>query len=281
LLPFVGSENTDMSNRKKRLKMQIAAAAAFALLLLAAVLLAGVIAPNDPYRTNATLIRTPPCADYPFGTDNMGRCVFSRVLYGGRTTITATFFLVAVSFGIGTFIGILCGFYGGLFDRILMRIADIFLSFPQMVVAIAVAGILGGGLTGAMVALGITMWVAFARLARSHTIAIRNEPYIMTAQLAGKSGLYIMTRHILPNILAPILTNALTQIGTTMIGISGLSFLGLGVVPPTAEWGSMISEGRAYIQIAPWTVLFPALATVLTITVFNYLGDVVMDYRNL
>lgn len=270
-----------MKNRKKKLKMHIAVALTFALLLLAAVLLAGVITPNDPYRSNSALIRTPPCPAYPFGTDNMGRCVFSRVLYGGRTTIAATFFLVAVSFGIGSFIGILCGFYGGLADRILMRIADIFLSFPQMVVAIAVAGILGGGMAGAMMALGITMWVTFARLARSHTVSIRKEPYIMTAQLSGRSGIYIMTRHILPNILAPILTNALTQIGTTMIGISGLSFLGLGVIPPTAEWGSMISEARAYIQIAPWAVFFPAAATVVTITIFNYLGDAVMDYRNL
>lgn len=260
--------------------MQIYIAAAFVFLLLVAVILAGKIAPNDPYRTNATLIRLAPCREYPFGTDNLGRCVFSRVLFGGRTTIAATFFLVAISFGIGTFIGILCGFYGGVFDRIFMRIADIFLSFPQMVVAIAVAGILGGGMAGAMVALGITMWVAFARLARSHTISIRNEPYIMTSILAGKGGVYIMFRHILPNILAPVLTNALTQIGTTMIGLSGLSFLGLGVIPPTAEWGSMISEGRAYIQIAPWTVLFPALATIVTITLFNYLGDAVMEYRN-
>ncbi len=274
------SDREIMNSRKQRLRRQIFIAGALIFLLLAAVVLAGKIAPNDPYRTNAALIRHAPCREYPFGTDNLGRCVFSRVLYGGRTTIAATFFLVAVSFGIGTSIGISCGFYGGIFDRILMRIADIFLSFPQMVVAIAVAGILGGGMAGAMAALGITMWVAFARLARSHTISIRNEPYILAAVLAGKSGGYIMFRHILPNILAPILTAALTQIGTTMIGISGLSFLGLGVIPPTAEWGSMISEGRAYIQIAPWTVLFPALATIVAITLFNYLGDVVMEYRN-
>ena len=266
---------------RRQLLIRIGIAAAIAMLLIVVVVFAGAFAPNDPYQTNAAFIRKPPCAEYPLGTDNLGRCVLSRVIYGGRTTIAATFFLVAVSFVIGTVIGILCGLFGGIVDRFLMRIADVTLAFPQMVIALAVAGILGGGLGGALIALGITMWVSFARLARSHTLSIKNEPYIQTALLAGKSTGYIVLRHILPNIMAPILTNALTQIGMTMIGISGLSFLGLGVVPPTAEWGSMINEARAYIQIAPWAVLAPAVATIITIIVFNYLGDAVMDYRDL
>ena len=267
--------------KRKKIIRRMVIAGVLAGLLLVIVTFAGVFAPNDPYTTNALMIRKAPCAEFPFGTDNLGRCVLSRVIYGGRTTISATFFLVALSFVVGTIIGMLCGYFGGIIDYLLMRLADIMLSFPQMVVAIAVAGILGGGLNGAMIALGITMWVGFARLARSHTLSMKNEPYILTAKLAGKSPFYIMIRHILPNILAPILTNALTQIGTTMIGLSGLSFLGLGIVPPAAEWGSMINEARAYIQIAPWSVLFPALATIITITVFNYLGDVVMDYRDI
>ena len=270
---------TKSEKTRKKLMRRIIIASVIAILLILVVTFAGFFAPNDPYATNAKFIRKPPSLSHPFGTDNLGRCVFSRILYGGRTTIAATFFLVAISFLIGTLIGVLCGYFGGIVDHLLMRFADIMLSFPQMVVAIAVAGILGRGLKGAMIALGITMWVGFARLARSHTLSIKNEPYIKTAILAGKSTGYIMLRHIMPNILAPILTNALTQIGTTMIGLSGLSFLGLGVVPPSAEWGSMISEARAYIQIAPWAVLFPALATIITITVFNYLGDAVMDYR--
>ncbi len=261
------------------LKIRILITAAAALILLLAVVFAGAVAPNDPYTTNALAIRKPPCAAYPFGTDNLGRCVFSRVLYGGRTTIAATFFLVFLSFVIGTFIGMICGYLGGWADRVLMRIADILLSFPQMVVAIAVAGILNGGMKGAMIALGITMWVSFARLARSHTMSIRQEAYISSAVLAGKSGLSIICTHVFPNLLAPLFTNALTQVGTTMIGLSGLSFLGLGVIPPTAEWGSMINEARAYIQIAPWAVLAPAAVTILTIVVFNYPGDLVIEYR--
>ena len=257
--------------------MIIASIFAGALVLIA--IFSGVLAPNDPYTTNSELIRHAPTAEYLFGTDNLGRCVLSRVLAGARTTIAATFFLVAISFVIGMIVGMLGGYYGGIFDDFLMRIADLMLAFPQMVVAIAVAGILGGGLGGALIALGITMWTSFARLARSHTLSIKNEPYITAARLQGKSGPEIMLKHILPNILEPVLINALTQIGTTMIGISGLSFLGLGVVAPQAEWGSMISEARAYIQIAPWAVLFPAAATVITIVVFNYLGDAVMEYR--
>ena len=265
--------------KKKKLKIKIIILAAVAVMLVLSAVFAGVIAPNDPYATSASNIRNAPSMQFPFGTDNLGRCVFSRVLYGGRTTIAATFFLVAISFVIGTSIGMICGYYGGIADRILMRIADIMLSFPQMVIAIAVAGILNAGMTGAMVALGITMWVSFARLSRSHTYSIKNEPFIQAALFAGKSDLAIIFRHIFPNLLAPVLTNALTQIGTTMIGLSGLSFLGLGVIPPTAEWGSMINEARAYIQIAPWAVFYPALATIITIIVFNYLGDLVMDYR--
>lgn len=267
----------DSTKRRLRRRVIIASAAAIALVLIA--VFSAVIAPNDPYATSSELIRRAPSAEFLFGTDNMGRCVLSRVLVGARTTIASTFLLVAISFLIGIFIGTLCGYYGGIVDDIMMRIADLMLAFPQMVVAIAVAGILGGGLGGAMLALGITMWTSFARLARSHTLMIRNEAYIKAARLQGRSGIQILLGHIMPNILEPVLINALTQIGTTMIGISGLSFLGLGVVAPQAEWGSMISEARAYIQIAPWAVIFPAAATVITIVVFNYLGDAVVEYR--
>lgn len=270
-----------MSKKKKRtgIKIIIASVLAFAVVIIAA--LSGIIAPHNPNATNALLMRKAPTAEYIFGTDNLGRCVFSRVLEGSRITLAATFLLVAISFVIGILIGMLCGYYGGMLDTIMMRIADLMLAFPQMVVAIAVAGILGGGLLGAMLALGITMWTGFARLARSHTLSIKNEPYITAAKLNGKNGLQIIFGHIMPNIIENVLVNALTQIGTTMIGLSGLSFLGLGVTAPQAEWGSMISEGRAYLQLAPWVVIFPAIAMIITIIIFNYLGDVVMEFRRM
>jgi len=262
---------------KRRARIKAVIIGGLCILLILAAVLSDFLMPHDPNATSALLIRKPPSAMYPFGTDSFGRCVFSRVLAGAKTTIFATTFLVAVTFAIGTILGIISGYYGGITDSVIMRTTELFLAFPQMVVAIAVAGILGGGLSAALIALGVTAWTGYAKLARSHTLSIRNENYIAAARLAGLSGWQIILRHILPNILFPLITNALTQIGTTMIGISGLSFLGLGVIPPQAEWGPMISESRAYIQLAPWSVLYPAAATVLTIMLFNYLGDAVME----
>ena len=159
-----------------------------------------------------------------------------------------------------------------------MRIVDIMLAFPQMVLAIAVAGILGGSLVNAMIATGITSWTLYARLARSHTLRIKNEAFIAAARLNRCSDSCIIRRHIFPNIMPPLLINALTQIGTTLMAIAGLSFLGLGVSPPNAEWGSMISEARAYMQISPMSVLAPAFAILLSIMLFNYFGDSLRDY---
>ena len=264
---------------KHRAQRKVAVIGTLCILLVLAAVFADLIIPHDPNVTSAALIRKPPSAEYPFGTDSFGRCVYSRVLKGAGTTIWATTLLVGITFLIGTVLGIFCGYYGGTVDAVIMRITELFLAFPQMVVAIAVAGILGGGLTAALLALGVTAWTGYAKIARSHTLSMKNGNFIAAARLAGLTDRKIIFFHILPNILFPLLTNALTQIGSTMIGISGLSFLGLGVVPPRPEWGSMINESRAFIQLAPWAVLFPAMATILTIMLFNYLGDAVMELR--
>lgn len=270
-----------MQNLQKRsaraLKTRVLLFLILALLLMAVSLLAPYLAPNDPNATNSAAMSAPPSAQYPFGTDKLGRCVLSRVLMGARTSIFSAVALVAASFLAGTALGVLCGYYGGVLDNLVMRLADILLAVPQMVLAIAVAGVLGGGLRNAMLALGVTSWTLYARLARSHTMALKAEPFIAAAKLSGCGDLHILVRHILPNIIGPLVVNAATQPGTTMIGIAGLSFLGLGVVPPNAEWGSMINEARSYIQLAPWAVLAPAGATVVTVMIFNYLGDAVRD----
>ncbi|MCC8137150.1 MAG: ABC transporter permease [Clostridiales bacterium] len=265
-----------MALRKKAKKRTIFFAA-LALLLLVVSILAPWLCPNDPNATNALYLKTAPCRQFPFGTDSLGRCVFSRVLMGARTSVFSALLLVAVTFLIGTVLGMLCGFYGGALDTIVMRLADTMLAFPQMVFAIAVAGILGGGMGNAMAALGITGWTLYARLARSQVLAMKKEPYILAAKLGGNSGAGILFRHILPNILPPLLVNATTQIGVTMMDFAGLSFLGLGVQLPNAEWGSMINEARGYMQLAPWAVLAPGAAMVLTVMIFNYLGDSVQD----
>lgn len=251
-----------------------------AALLCIFAILAPYFTPNDPNMPHAEYMNAAPSKEFPLGADRYGRCVLSRIMIGARTSIFAAVALVLVTFVFGSILGMLSGYYGGILDTVIMRIADIFLAFPQMVLAIAVAGVLGGSLLNAMIALGISGWTQYARLARTHTMALKNEPFIIAAKMNGSSGLQIMLRHILPNMIGPLTVNAATQIGTNMIGIAGLSFLGLGVVPPKAEWGSMINESRAYLQLAPWSVLFPAIAVIVTVMVFNYLGDAVRDYSD-
>ena len=225
-------------------------------ILVVISIIAPLLCPNDPYSTSA--------AD-------------SRVLMGSRASIYSAVALVALTFIAGTVLGVLAGWYGGFLDSLIMRLADVMLAFPQMVLAIAVAGILGGGLGNAMLAMGITGWTLYARLARAQVLALKEEPYVHAARLSGCSAWAIMTKTLLPNILGPLLVTAATQIGVMMIGIAGLSFLGIGVTEPQAEWGSMINTSRAYLQLAPWAVLAPAVATIITVMIFNYLGDCVRD----
>ena len=246
-------------------------------ILVAISLIAPLICPNDPNETSAANMNKAPCAEYPFGTDRYGRCICSRVLMGARTSIFSAVALVGLTFIFGTVLGLLAGWYGGAADTIVMRLADIMLAFPQMVLAIAVAGILGGGMGNAMLAMGITGWTLYARLARAQVLALKEEPYVHAARLSGCSAWSIMTKTLLPNMLGPMLVTAATQIGVMMIGIAGLSFLGIGVTEPHAEWGSMINTSRAYLQLAPWAVLAPAIATIITVMIFNYLGDCVRD----
>jgi peptide/nickel transport system permease protein len=264
------------SQRRKRLRLRLFLILALALLVLA--LLAPVLAPNDPNATSSGDMNRPPCAKYPFGTDRYGRCVCSRVLMGARTSVFSTLCLVGATFLFGTLAGMLAGYYGGIPDTVVMRLADVLLSFPQMVLAIAVAGILGGGMLNAMLALGITGWTLYARLARAQVLSLREEAFVQAARLSGCSGPRILLGTLLPNILGPLLVSAASQLGTMMIGIAGLSFLGIGVQEPQAEWGSMISASRAYLQLAPWSVLAPAAAVILTVMLWGCLGDSARDW---
>ncbi len=258
-------------------KLRLAVFLALAALLVLLSILAPLLVPNDPNATSSADMNQAPSARFPFGTDRYGRCVCSRVLMGARTSVFSAVALVAITFVVGTLLGMLAGWYGGVIDTAVMRLADVLLAFPQMVLAIAVAGILGGGMFNAMLAMGITGWTLYARLARAQVLALREEAYIHSARLSGCGVFSILAKNLLPNMLGPMLVNAATQIGTMMIGIAGLSFLGIGVTEPHAEWGSMISASRAYIQLAPWAVLAPAAATIVTVMVFNYLGDCVRD----
>ena len=263
---------------RKWLRLRMALFLSLAGLLTLLAVFAPLLAPNDPNATSSAAMNQAPCAQYPFGTDRYGRCVCSRVLMGARTSIFSSLALVGLTFLFGSVLGMIAGYYGGIADTLVMRLADVLLSFPQMVLAIAVAGILGGGMGNAMLAMGITGWTLYARLARAQVLALREEAYVQAARLSGCGSPSILLRTLLPNMLGPLTVNAATQLGVMMVGIAGLSFLGIGVREPQAEWGSMISAARAYIQLAPWSVLFPAGATAGTVMVFNYLGDCLRDW---
>lgn len=270
--------NDLLSSSRLKAKKRLFVFAAIAAVLVIISLAAPLIAPNDPNATNAAAMNSAPSAKYPFGTDRYGRCVLSRVLMGARTSVFSAVALVLITFAVGTALGMAAGWYGGIVDSIIMRLVDIMLAFPQMVLAIAVAGILGGGMFNAMLAMGISGWTLYARLARAQVAALKQEPFVSAARLEGRSGPSIMIKELLPCILGTLTVNAATQLGVMMIGIAGLSFLGIGVTEPHAEWGSMINQSRAYMQLAPWAVLAPAAATVVAVMIFNCLGDALRDY---
>ena len=253
---------------------------ALAVILLLTAFFAKYICPYDPYEQDLMMAQKPPSLAHPLGTDRYGRDMLSRVIIGSTTSIFATLLLVAIITVVGTAIGIVCAWKGGKVDTVLMRISDLFLAFPGLVFALAVAGVLGGGVHNAIIALAVIGWPKFARLSRGLTLAQKNEPYMMAARLSGSSTVKLIIKHILPNIGGPVLVTAVLDIGTMMMELAGLSFLGLGVKPPMAEWGSMINEGRSMLQVSPWMVLAPGAAIFVTVMVFNLLGDTLRDYMD-
>lgn len=219
----------------------------------------------------------PPSSLHIFGTDKMGRDIFTRVIYGARISLTAAFSVVTIVAVIGTFLGVLCGYFGGILDAAIMRIADMMIAFPGLVLAMAVAGILGASIRNAVIAISIVTWPKYARLARSLVMKIRNRDYVAAAVVTGSKTPYILWRYMLPNTLPTIIITAATDIGSMMLELAALSFLGMGATSPAAEWGLMLSEGRAYMQSAPWLMIFPGLAIFITVVVFNMLGDSLRD----
>ncbi len=266
--------------KKNHIKIKLTVFIVLASLLVLAAVFAKYLCPYDPYAQDLIQAMKPPSMAHPLGTDRYGRDMLSRIVIGSTTSIFSTLILVAVVTVLGTVIGIVCGFRGGRIDTVLMRISDLFLAFPSLVFALAVAGVLGGGIQNAIIALAAISWPKFARLARGLTLARKNSPYLMAARLSGSSTGKLLFKHILPNIAGPILVTAVLDIGTMMMELAGLSFLGLGVKPPMAEWGSMINEGRSMLQVAPWMVLAPGAAIFVTVMVFNLLGDTLRDYMD-
>ena len=279
------SGKNNITVRKQKIRKNHTKAKLVFFLVLTALLLfvaafAKYLCPYDPYVQDLALAQKPPGPEHLLGTDRYGRDMFSRVIIGSTTSIYATLLLVAVITVAGTAIGIFCGWKGVKADTVLMRISDLFLAFPGLVFALAVAGVLGGGIQNAIIALAVISWPKFARLARGLTLTQKDSAYLMAAKLSGSSTGKLLLKHILPNIAGPILVTSVLDIGTMMMELAGLSFLGLGVKPPMAEWGSMISDGRSMLQISPWMVLAPGMAIFITVMIFNLLGDTIRDYMD-
>ena len=238
------------------------------------------LTPYDPYLQDLMNTKAAPSPEHIFGTDRYGRDMLSRVIVGSRTSIFSTLLLVAIITVIGTIVGVFCGWHGKWIDTVLMRISDMFLAFSGLVFALAVAGVLGGGLQNAIIALAAISWPKYARIARSQTLAQKETPYLRAARLSGDGPMKLIFKHILPNIIGPILVTSMLDIGTMMMELAGLSFLGLGAKPPTAEWGSMMSDTRSLLTTVPWVTLAPGFAIFVSVMIFNLLGDTIRDYAD-
>lgn len=247
------------------------------LLLILITVLAPVIAPYNPLEAVMRDANAAPSAAHLFGTDKLGRDVLSRILYGASYSLTSVLFLVFLIFVVGTFLGVIAGYFGGIVDTVIMRFADMMISFPGVILAIAIAGILGGSLVNAMIAMLCVTWTKYARLSRSMVLKIKKRDFVDAAIVSGGSSAHIFWVHILPNILPLLVITAAADIGAMMMELAGLSFLGFGSQPPAPEWGLMLNEGRQQLQTAPWLMIFPGLAIFITVVVFNLWGDSLRD----
>lgn len=254
-----------------------AVTSALVLCLLLIAIAAPVIAPYDPTHAAMKDAFLEPGAQHLFGTDKLGRDCLSRVLYGARASLTGVLVLVASVFVVGTTLGVVSGYFGGKVDMVIMRISDMMISFPGMILAIAIAGIMGGSLVNAVFALTIVSWTKYARLARSMVLKVKRRDFVEAAIVNGGTASHILWTHILPNILPMMVITAAADIGALMMELAGLSFLGFGSQPPAPEWGLMLNEGRQQLQTAPWLMFFPGLAIFVTVVVFNLWGDNLRD----
>ena len=255
----------------------------FTLFFILALVIVGVavfapwIAPKDPLDAVMADSLKAPCSDYPLGADKLGRDLLSRVIYGTRTSLASTLILVITIFAVGTVLGVAAGYFGGWIDQVIMRIADMMISFPGMILAIAIAGMLGSSLRNGVIAITAVSWPKYARLARSMVLKIKGNLYVEAAIVNGTGTRKILVKHIIPNMLTTMTVTAAADMGTMMLELASLSFLGFGAVAPTPEWGLMLNEGRTYMAKAPWLMIAPGIAIAIVVVVFNMLGDSVRD----
>lgn len=237
---------------------------------------APVIAPYSPSaQENERLLA--PSWENPMGTDELGRDTFSRIVYGSRVSLQVGIISVVIALLVGTYIGLVAGFYGGLLDSWLMRVVDIMFAFPGLVLAIVIAGLLGPSRTNAMIAIGVVYTPAFARVIRGAVLTVVSEAYIESGRVAGATNWRLIRQHVLPNIIAPMMVMATVYLSSAILSEAALSFLGLGTQPPQPSWGGMLNLARTYMEISPWLAIFPGLAIMIVVMGFNFLGDGLRD----
>jgi peptide/nickel transport system permease protein len=262
--------------RFRRNRLAVVGFALIAVFVLIAVF-ASVISPFDPIQQNYDQLLQPPSIRHWFGTDNLGRDVLSRVIYGTRVSLTAGVVAVALAALIGVSLGLLAGFLGGVTDNIIMRLIDAMLAFPFLVLAISLAAILGPSLQNAMLAIAVVSIPVFARVTRGQVLSERERDYVQAAKALGANDPRIMLQHVLPNIAGPIIIQCTLSIAGAILAESSLSFLGLGVQPPTPSWGEMLNVARGYLRDAPWTAIAPGVLIFIAVLAFNLLGDGLRD----
>jgi peptide/nickel transport system permease protein len=276
-LPAVGrARRGDLWRRLIRSELTVAGAAILALVLIAA-LFAPYLSPHDPLIMDPTQLLMPPSAEHLMGTDELGRDVLSRVIWGARISLYVGVVSVTMAVLIGVTLGLLAGYHGGLIDDAIARVLDVVFAFPTILLALGIVGMLGSNLTNTMIAIGVVYTPVYARLARGTTLAIKEREFVDAAIVCGAQSFRIIVRHILPNVMSPLIIQTSLNLSLAILAEASLSFLGLGTQPPDPSWGTMVNTGQALIELSPWPVVFPGLAIVLAVLAFNLIGDGLRD----
>jgi len=269
-----------LSRSRRASWIRFSVAAFFAVLFVVFALYASAFARYDPLQTDYSSMLQAPSAAYWFGTDQLGRDIYSRILYGGKTSLLIAFVVTGIVASVGILIGTAAGFIGGAFDSVLMRLCDMLMAFPGSIFTIALVSFIGTGIPNLILAMSLTSWTGFARISRSLVLSIKNNVFVEQARLGGASDWKILMVYIIPNVLPSLLVNIFQSIGGKLLTISGLSLLGLGSPPPTPEWGFMLSEGKNFMYQAPWMLLFPGLVILVNVVIFNLLSDSIQELMN-
>jgi len=247
------------------------------IIFLAIALFSPILTPYNPIEQNLDIRLAPPSSEHWFGTDPFGRDIFSRVISGSRLALWIIFLVSIISGTIGTTVGIIAGYFGGFIDDVLMRITDMFLAFPSLVLAMAFASMMGPNLTNMIIAISLVYWTTYARLTRAEAMKIKNQPYIEAIKSVGAGNFRIIFLHVLPMCISPVIVQLTLRMGTIILTAAGLGFLGLGAQPPQPEWGVLVSDGRNYLVDQWWISTFPGFAIILVVLGFNLLGDGIRD----